>query len=89
MKERKKIEQPDTSVVATPAFLNAPMLAVFEISRWSLHCYSSTSATLLYVRVSGLIWEYFCNFLTLFYCKCSGLNFCSGFLLIAKGNGPT
>jgi len=42
--------QDDTSVVATVATLNVPVLStVFEISRWSIPCCGSTMATLHYV----------------------------------------
>ena len=45
-----KPEQDDTSAVATPATLNVPVLAtVYEIPRWSIHCYGPTMATLLCV----------------------------------------
>jgi len=46
----QKPEYVDTSGVATPATLNEPVLStVFEIPRWSIHCYGPTMVNLLYV----------------------------------------
>jgi len=47
--KNQKPEQDDTSEFATPATLKAPVLStLFEITRWSIHCYGPTMATLLY-----------------------------------------
>jgi len=47
----KKTKQVDTSGVATPTTLNAPVLStVFEIPKWSIHCYGPTMAHLLYIH---------------------------------------
>jgi len=44
-----KAEQVDMSAVVTPATLNPPALStVFEIPRWSVHCYGPTIAILVY-----------------------------------------
>jgi hypothetical protein len=54
----QKTQQDDLSVVVAPSTLKAPVLStVFEISRWSIHCYSSTIETLLYKdnRTSDII----------------------------------
>ena len=43
----QKPEYDDTSGVATHATLNEPVLStVFEILRWSIHCYGPMMATL-------------------------------------------
>jgi hypothetical protein len=45
--QTQKPEQDDTSEVATPATLKAPVLStVFDIPRWSVHCYGPTMATM-------------------------------------------
>jgi hypothetical protein len=47
----QETEQNDTSVVAAPATLKAPVLStVFEMSRWSIHSYGSMMANLLYFK---------------------------------------
>ena len=51
--QTQKTEQDDTSAVATPTTLNAPVLStVLEISRWSIHCYGPTMAALLFTYYS-------------------------------------
>ena len=46
----QKLQKYVTLAVATPAILTAPVLStVFEILRWSIHCYGPTMATLLYM----------------------------------------
>ena len=48
--QTKKPEQGDKSAVATAAITNAPVLsAVFEIPRWSVHCYGLTMAKVHYI----------------------------------------
>jgi hypothetical protein len=47
MHQTETTEQDDTSVTATPTNLNVDALStVFDISRWSSHCYGSTMGTL-------------------------------------------
>jgi hypothetical protein len=42
-------EKYDRPAVDTPATLTTPVLStVFEMTRWSIHCYGPTVATLLY-----------------------------------------
>jgi hypothetical protein len=41
--QTQKPEQNDTSAVASPAKMNAPVLSTaFEIKWWSIHCYGPT-----------------------------------------------
>jgi len=48
MYQTQKPEQYDTSVVAAPASLNAPVLStVSEISKWSIQCYGSVMASFI------------------------------------------
>ena len=49
MYRTQKRENDDRSEVATPATLNDPVLStVFELLRWSIHCYGPMMATFLY-----------------------------------------
>jgi hypothetical protein len=52
----QKTGQDDTSVVATPATMSAPVLStLFEISGWPIHCYGPMIGTLLNIYVLNLI----------------------------------
>jgi hypothetical protein len=51
-----KTYQDDTSVVATAAILNAPVLStVFKISRWPIHCYSYDGNLPAYLNFDNFI----------------------------------
>ena len=56
MHQTETTEQDDTSITAAPTTLNAnAQSTVFDISRWSIHCYGSTMATLQYYKTQHFV----------------------------------